>query len=1102
MSSVTASNATYGTAVPFIDNGMSGLLSGDVVSAASIQGFPTGGGSAVALTTQTPAGRYTVQVSGLTGADAANYTLSSSNIQTVTIFQKPLTYVTSSSTSTYGTLASLGSAVLTGKVGSDVVNGAVDVLGGGLTARSGVGTYSVVVSGLSGGDASNYVVASSGNTRGALTISPLALTYTYTSANLSSVFGTATAAWDVQLHGVLTGDTVAPTVQAKVTSLPDPAAGTIGTAYTPNGVTLLPVSDYNVSMARSAGKYLLTGASAGNYVLADDNRASLGAISITPRPVTGVALARVAVYGDGSTASAIFVDEVAASPVTYGIRLVNPATEYSAGAASAIRVPVGLYKMEAYLTGSSRFNYTLADNFTGDLTIKPRPITVTANSKTYTYGDTLSDLITLSNPLGDDLKPVVTINAHPQILSPSPNGSYSFDTILSVGSSQITVTGLTGADIGNYTFTNPGATGTITITPKPVTWSVADVTGYYSGRRPCTALNCVAAERLFDPGDLTTGAVTFSGLVGNDSISAKVKLVGLDGGVSDYAETTRVGTYFQVATELTGNNSANYSMASAGNTPGVMTITPVPVTYTVSGGGRLYQGDQVIALGTPGVVTVDIGRSTPGFLPGDDVRTGPVVLYQKGDLYTKGEPLFPGLYLLEVLGITGADASQYKFIPYDYASKGNTSHPGSLQVQDADVFDFSFIGGGSDPLATYNPAPPSGAVVKAYADAQAKAAASVNVGTIKTTVSASAGADAKAGVSVGAISLTVDANATTSALAQFGAKSIKVSAQVEAAVSVTLAAGPAYITYGADAQAGGNAKVSLSLKPEVKLNALAKTEVTETVGLQGDLGGGVDGKASTQAALFVEARTNNEMVLDPLGGTLTVKTQEFVGVGASAGGTVGLSGGGVGGDASATVYSPGSLYIGSTTSSGFDDGKLNLGFSLGLAIGIGGVNLGVNLSIDTTGIQSAGKEFASQLTSGLMNSSSCDNVCQAQQNTTAATKKIDALYSGGDQGINMILAIQAKPDVVSTANFNAGELYNIQRKLSEYQNITQRISDLVYEEFELTARMSSNPSSITAADLTEAASIRSRELSLAREASSAWGAKLSIKNGTITMAPL
>ena len=205
VTALVAADYTIGGVQP----GVAGAYLGDTASAV-YSGAPSVtslGSPARAPVTGSPYS-ITVGLGSLVIDDGYGFVANSTG--TLTVDPLALTYAVANASSTYGTTATLGAATLTGVLPGDTVDPTVGAFSGAtpvaLGPRTAAGLYSEEVTGLSN---PNYSIASSGNTPGTLTISPLGLTYSV--ANASSTYGTTATLGAAKLTGVLPGDTVDPT---------------------------------------------------------------------------------------------------------------------------------------------------------------------------------------------------------------------------------------------------------------------------------------------------------------------------------------------------------------------------------------------------------------------------------------------------------------------------------------------------------------------------------------------------------------------------------------------------------------------------------------------------------------------------------------------------------------------------------------------------------------------------------------------------------------------------------------------------------------------------------------------------------------------------
>ncbi len=179
---VANASSTYGTVATFGSASLLGVLPADDGLVTPTIGLFSDN-TQVSLSSTLPAGTYTEEVIVITGTAASHYTLSATGntFGTLTINPKALTWSVTDASFAFGSAPSIGTATLSGIVGSDDVHGIVEVSGNaGVVTVSPTtldGFYTEKVVGLTGIAAHNYSLASTGNSTGTLTIySPLQLT--------------------------------------------------------------------------------------------------------------------------------------------------------------------------------------------------------------------------------------------------------------------------------------------------------------------------------------------------------------------------------------------------------------------------------------------------------------------------------------------------------------------------------------------------------------------------------------------------------------------------------------------------------------------------------------------------------------------------------------------------------------------------------------------------------------------------------------------------------------------------------------------------------------------------------------------------------------
>ena len=595
--SVADANSTYGTTAVLGAATLNGVLVGDTVTP-TVAAFS--GATPVTLVPKTPAGTYSEQVTAITNP---NYTLSTTgNIAGVlTVSPLAITYAVADANSTYGTTAVLGAATLNGVLAGDTVTATTGAFTGAtpvtLAPTTPVGTYAEEVTALSD---PNYRLAPRGSTPGVLTISPLAITYAV--ADASSTYGTTAALGVTTLNGVLVGDTVTPTTEAFSGATP---------------VTLIPKTP--------AGTYSeqVTAITNPNYTLATTGNTP-GVLTISPLAITYAVADASSTYGTTAALGAATLTGVLEGDT------VTPTTAAFSGAtpvALVPKTPAGTYSEQ--VTALSDPNYTLATtgNTPGVLTISPLAISYAVADANSTYGTTaVLGAATLSGVLaGDTVTPTVGAftGATPVTLAPkTPVGTYSEQ-----------VTALSNP---NYTLAVSDSTpGVLTISPLAITYAVADANSTYG----TTAV---------------LGAATLNGVLAGDTVTPTT---GAFSGATPVtlAPKTPVGAYSE---QVTAISNPNYTLAAIGNTPGVLTISPLAITYAVADANSIYGTTAVLGAATlNGVLAGDTVSPTTGAFSG----ATPVTLAPKTPA---------GIYSELVTALSNPD--------YTLAASGNT--PGVLTI--------------------------------------------------------------------------------------------------------------------------------------------------------------------------------------------------------------------------------------------------------------------------------------------------------------------------------------------------------------------------------------------------------------------------------------
>ncbi|WP_266171361.1 YDG domain-containing protein [Dyella subtropica] len=495
VSGASAANKVYdGTTNAAIGGGMlSGLIGGDNVSLSEAGAFDT---------RNVGIGKTVTETFGLSGSDAGNYILAS-NTATTTANIAAAALTVSGATAANKiydgtTAATIGGGVLSGVIGGD----SVSLSQAGTFDTKNVGTGKTVneTFGLSGSDASNYVLAS--NTA-------------VTTANVSAATLTASGAhaankiYDGATNAAVSGGALSGVIGGDSVSLSQTGA----------------FDTRNVGIGKTVTEsFGLNGSDAGNYILASNTATTTANIAAAALTVSGATAANktydgttAATIGGGVLSGVIGGDSVSLSQTgTFGTRNV--------GAGKTVTETFGL-------SGSDAGNYLLASNTaTTTANIAAAALTVsgaTAANKTYdgTTAATIGGGV-LSGVIGGD--------------SVSLSQAGTFDTKnVGTGKTVNETFGLGGSDASNYVLASNTAVTTANVRAATLTVSGAS-----------------AANKVYDGTvNATVGGGVLSGVIGGDNV-----LLGQTGAF----DTRNVGVGKNVTETfgLSGSDAGNYILAS------------------------------------------------------------------------------------------------------------------------------------------------------------------------------------------------------------------------------------------------------------------------------------------------------------------------------------------------------------------------------------------------------------------------------------------------------------------------------------------------------------------------------------------------------------
>ncbi|MGC1303690.1 MAG: YDG domain-containing protein, partial [Caulobacteraceae bacterium] len=577
-----------------LQTGVANAYLGDAFS-----GTPTLSSAGASTSATVLGGPYPITVTQGSVVFPSGYASSLVSPGLLTINPATVSWSVANSSSTYGTLAMLGAVTLTGVLGSDQPNidattGAFTLGGTSVTlgARTAAGNYLAEVIGLTGSAASNYILATSGNSDGALTINPLALTVGLANTVSKTYDGTTAAtlaANNYTLSGVIAGDTV---------NLNDPTSGTYDTKDAGTGKTV------------TVNGLSLVGAEAGDYTISATTSGAVGVIN--PLALTASLVGNVTKTYDGNTDAALAgANYTLSAPIGSDVVSLVPVTAGTydtkdAGTGKTVSVS-GLT-----LTGADAEDYTVVNSLSGAVGVI-NPLALTASlvgnvTKTYD-GNTDAALTganyTLSASIGSD------------VVSLAPVTAGTYDTKDAGTGKTVSVSGLTltGADAGDYTVASSlsGAIGVIN--PLALTATLnGPVSKTYDGTTAAT---------------LDAGAYTLNNVISGDS-------VGLGAPTSGTYDTKDVGTGKTVTfigLSVIGADAGDYSFS--GNLSGAVgVISPLALTASLTGTvSKTYDGTTAATLtsanytlsGVIGGDSVGLNSPTAGTYDTKDAGTGKTV---------------------------------------------------------------------------------------------------------------------------------------------------------------------------------------------------------------------------------------------------------------------------------------------------------------------------------------------------------------------------------------------------------------------------------------------------------------------------------------------
>lgn len=937
--------------------------------------FATASGASPTLFERSPAGTYTLVNGALRGADAANYDFVARTGSFV-VEPKLVTIQAPDFYTVYGKALPTDLApTISGALPGDRLGASYRMQDGTpWETRLDAGAYRFVPTQLTGADAANYRfvdvdsplkarVPNLPDTKyGNLYVDKVYLPSSIDQSGLTLIYGGY--APEITLQKPLEGDQVTVDPVARSPNWEDtPLSSAISTR------ALLDAGRYDYTAT-------LSGRDAHNYTLWIGESYQSGNTQLTPRPfsygminvqkreLTTTVADRTTAYGNYVAPSSVVHNLVPGQQVG----VVVTTTAANGGVVDYNeRTDTGKYSATVTaLTGDASRNYTLTGSNTAKLDIVPRELGwVPVDAPTAIYGEpvTLGGLRGLLFNDDVSVKGSVAGPAGPLALGNGGSGATRFDGKLDVGSygySFASTDNLAGAKSANYVLAK-GASGSFSLTTREVVYAVDNALGSYGNFKGC--------ERDCDPWvpGVELGKPHFQalidghrveGVVAGDDLGGTVGVLDFNGVSTTIDSKTPVGSYFEVLTGLTGKSASNYRLAKTGSAPGILTIQPMWLSYSVS--NTIY----IKGLGQAG----DLGKVTlrgPDGTPinGDQVSSDGIELRKETISwmyypYYKQEPV-PGRYEAYAAGLTGKDAGNYRLYSGRIANAGTYGRnvPGTIDVYDNLNLGLDFVSHiplpvspktTTAPLAAPEPALSSGPTVSilepegfSYDIERTNGESNASVSLANATVSG----EASGTTGLGSADLSGKASGATEALAKAGITGISLAASATGKTEVMVTIGPGYVTYGVQGDVAAEAQLG---KDGLELSAEAKAQMAATGGAKGSLGAAGDGDVSATAATFVFAKAENTYGLK--NGKIVATSKNEVGGGASAGVTGEISGAVGSVKLGATVYSPGSLGAEFGATAGYSDGKVSIGLNLGGTFGLGGFSLNLDISLDFSAV--------------------------------------------------------------------------------------------------------------------------------------------------------
>ena len=492
----------YGDTVMLAAYTVTGLQNNDKVEAVVLESV---GAPATAPYRE---GGYEITVTDVQGTGLENYLIEREN-GTLTVTRRVLTVKADDVTKAYGDAVTLAAYTVTGLQNDDKVE-AVTLAsdGAAATAPYRAEGYEITLSNVQGTGLENYEIAPQ---LGKLTVTKRMLTVR--ADDVTKVYGDAVTLAAYTVIGLQNDDKV-----ESVTLESDGAAATA--PYRTEG--------YPITLSNPQGTGLE------NYQVSTEN----GTLTVTKRMLGITARNMQKPYGE--TLDFVGDEFLVTSGTLASGDTVDAVTLVSDGAEAQ-----AAYKAEGYpiaasaAQGTGLANYEIA-YVDGTLTITKRPITITANSTTKTYGEAVdftgTEFTLTSGTLaaGDAVDSVTLASDGAPAAAPWREGGYP-----------ITASAAQGTGLANYEIAY--ADGTLSVTKRPLTITANDASKVYG-----EAVDFAGTEFTLTSGTLAAGDAVDSVTLASDGAAATAAY--------------RAEGYPITASAAQGTGLANYEIAYADGT--------------------------------------------------------------------------------------------------------------------------------------------------------------------------------------------------------------------------------------------------------------------------------------------------------------------------------------------------------------------------------------------------------------------------------------------------------------------------------------------------------------------------------------------------------